>query len=527
MILSRVTNQVVMMYATPIFRDNKVVGVLIGRRDGNALSDITDDIGYGKDGYSYMINSQGIVVAHPDRDRVLRQENPIEEAKDDEKLKPVAELFKTILSDKKGINNYSFEGQNLYASYAPIDGSEWTFVITANESEVLSSIPKLRNILLLVTVIILIFSIVITYFIGNSISKPIIQAVKHAEVISSLDVTQDVPEIFLKNKDEVGVLSKGLQKLTDNLRMIIMEVNKSSDQLAATSEELTATCQQSAIVSEEVSKTLEEVTEEATNQAKKTEDSSSKAITLGEVIEKDIEHMNILSIASNKVMEVVDEGLKEIENLYQVTQESNYATDEIHKVMLKTSESSTRIGQASDLIASIAEQTNLLALNAAIEAARAGELGRGFAVVAEEIRKLAEESSLSTSSINEIVKELQHNVRDAIKTMERMSSISNEQTDSVIKSRTKYQLISEAMKEADKAMDKLSISGNEMEEMKNEILNTLVDLSQIAEENSAATEEVAASMEEQTASVEEIARSSEELSTLAQNLQSIISKFKI
>ena len=42
-------------------------------------------------------------------------------------------------------------------------------------------------------------------------------------------------------------------------------------------------------------------------------------------------------------------------------------------MILKTNESSNRIGQASEVIASIAEQTNLLALNAAIEAARAGK----------------------------------------------------------------------------------------------------------------------------------------------------------
>ena len=66
-----------------------------------------------------------------------------------------------------------------------------------------------------------------------------------------------------------------------------------------------------------------------------------------------------------------------------------------------------------------------------------------------------------------------------------------------------------------------------MEEMKNDILETLQNLSAIAEENSATTEQVTASLEEQTASVEEIANANEELSTLAQNLQSIIMKFKI
>lgn len=84
LIKSRVTNDIVLMYACPIERDGKVVGALIGRRDGNALSIITDDTGYGEDGYAYMINSEGTVVAHRDRDKVLNQFNPIEGAKSDE-----------------------------------------------------------------------------------------------------------------------------------------------------------------------------------------------------------------------------------------------------------------------------------------------------------------------------------------------------------------------------------------------------------------------------------------------------------
>lgn len=527
LLISKVTNDIVLMYATPIKRDGKVIGALIGRREGEAVSKITDDVGYGKEGYGYIINNNGTVVGHTDREKVVKQFTPIEEAKSDKSLTSLAAMFEKILAEKKGVGTYSFNKNKLYAGYAPIEDSNWIVVITANQNEVLSAIPTLQKNIAMIMIIVLIVSVIIAYLIGNSITKPIISIIHHSEKLADLDLKEGVSERFLSRKDEVGVLSKSLQSITINLRDIIKDISSSSEQVSAASEELTAISQQSATAAEEVSRTVEEIARSATNQAQNTEEGAFKSEALGEIIEKDQGHLKQLNNAYQNVGIVVDEGLKEIEKLTKVTEESSRATKEIHEVILKTNDSSNKIGQASNVIASIAEQTNLLALNAAIEAARAGEAGKGFSVVAEEIRKLAEQSGASTKTINEIVNELQSNSKNAVKTMERVSTISNEQKSSVISSKSKYELIAEVMMDSEQAIKQLNISGEEMEKMKNEILTTLQNLSSIAEENSAATQQASASMEEQTASIEEIAGSSDGLSILAQNLQAIIMKFKV
>lgn len=527
LVISNTANGLVLMYAVPIESNGKVTGALVGCKDGLALNEVIADAGYGENGYAYIINSKGTVVACPDEEKVLARWNAVEEAKTDETQRPLADETEKILREKTGTGMYTLNDEEIFDAYAQIEGTDWIAVVTANKDEVLSSIPVLHMSIMVSAIIILLLSDILVYWLGSSITNPVIEAAHHAGKIAALDITQDVPEKFLKKNDETGRLMRAMQTITDALRHIIGEISGSAGQVAATSEELAASMQQSATTAEDISKTVEEIALGASRQAEEVQVGSSKAVLLGKAIENDLHHMDSLNIASNKVKEVVDDGLKEVDELARINEESNDAVREIYDVILKTRVSSEKIGKVSSFIASIAEQTNLLALNASIEAARAGEAGSGFAVVAEEIKKLAEQSSASTKDIAGIVKELEYNTSNAVATMDRVREITKVREHSVLNNMDKYMQIAQAMTGANEVIEQLNVSSRELENMKNDIIDTLQNLSAIAEENSASTEQMAASMQEQTAAIEAIANASEGLSGLAQGLQAIVKRFKI
>ena len=529
-LISKVTNSAVLMYAVPIVKDGRVVGALIARRDGNALSEITDEMGFGEEGYAYLINDKGIVVAHNDRELVMSQFQPIEVAKTDKTVEPLAKAFEEILEKKVGVSSYTYEGVELYEAYHSIEGTNWFLVNVALKSEALAGVNTLLTTLVIVIVIMLVISSFVAFLLARTISTPIVSLTQIVDKQATLDFRSDDKNDFSKienRKDEIGLMTKSLFSMSGNVRELLINVSSTAEQVSATSEELTATAQQSATASEEVAQTINEIAKGATDQAKNTMDAASALTHLSKEIEINLSGTQDLAQASSTMSQLVATGLKVVSDLAQKTLENARASDVVFSSIQKTNESSTKISEASSMIASISEQTNLLALNASIEAARAGEHGRGFAVVAEEIRKLAEQSRTTTSIIDEMVSKLQKDAETAVLKMQESGVIVKEEEKSVEMTKETFDQIAQAIAKSEELVNLISKTSVKMEENKSNVMGNIDTLSAVAEENAASTEQASAAIQEQTASSEQIADASEDLSVMAQNLQAMIRKFKI
>jgi len=536
-LISTVTHTPVLIVATPVYQDGKMVCILYGRIDGTTLSDITDKVSYGTTGYAYMVNTAGIFVAHSNRDMIINQFNIIDKAAQNDpdyvQLAPI--VSQHMAKGETGNGEYLFKGTQSNATqriigYAPVPDSAWTVVVGAQKSEILGQIKTVSDVLVILIIVAVLIGAVITFFVSSNIAKPIIAVTKDIEKQSELDFTIDEnanTEKYSARKDEIGKMIASLQTMKDNVRDFVIKTSDSAQQVAATSQELTATTEQTAMAAEEVSRTIQDIAQGASDQARDTEITAGSVEEMGEMLDQDSTFMHELKDAVLVIDKEKEEGFKIIKTLVAQTDKSNTASNLVYDAILSNNESTEKIESASLMIQNIADQTNLLALNAAIEAARAGEAGRGFAVVADEIRKLAEQSNTFTNDIKLVIDELKVRSQGAVTSMGEVKGIVDTQTLSVKETESKFNGIAGAIDSIKEIIEQLNDSMKLMAVSKNKIVDLTESLSAISEENAAGTQEASASMEEQSAAIQEIANSAEGLSTIAQELQLLIGKFKV
>lgn len=128
-IVSKVTNSTVIMYAVPIESDGKVVGALIGRKEGSALNELTDELGTGERGYAFILGEDSTFYAYPDRDIVMNQTNLYKEMEANNDFKSMGLAIKKLGLGNSGVVEYSLKGSEHFTAIVPIPDTTWSLAI--------------------------------------------------------------------------------------------------------------------------------------------------------------------------------------------------------------------------------------------------------------------------------------------------------------------------------------------------------------------------------------------------------------
>jgi len=477
--------------------------------------------------YAYIIDGQGTVVAHPDKEKVSQLYNYVTmkktvlvldasgTVKHDAQGRPITrkqsfkvsddirEITQKALHGESGFGQYhNIKGEKFFSYYSAITlpgkSDRWAMITVEKEKDAQFLKNKALMINNLFSVGSIFIIIIMLTFIASRLVKRIngVAGSLHELAQGDGDLTQ---RLDVQGQDEVGQLSNFFNTFMDKLQAIIFDIKsnstvvaQNSSELALTSKDITKTMSEQALQIADVAKAINEISESS-----KGIDCSLKS---GVAYIEDT-NQNIQS-GNGQLNQVVTE-------MAQIS--SNVSA--LEATIIHLSQSTGKIGEILKVINDIASQTNLLALNAAIEAARAGEHGRGFSVVADEVRLLAERTQLSIQQIENVIGHIQLAADKAVHDM----TVTSEQVSSgVIKvdeTKTYFMQIIDSVEQLSKVNY----------DVKHSIETQVATMANV----NVNTDKIAINIEKTTQSLLGMAATTANLGSQAEQLRKIVNQFKI
>lgn len=513
--ISSFTNAPSVTISVPIKTSSgTTIGVFAADIGLQTLWTIAENVKVGKNGYVEIVDNNGVVVAYPDHERVLKKESFGE-----------LEYVKKVIAGQTGeLDVLSSRGDQTISTFTPVPKYKWGVIVNEPTKDVYSGAISASYIMIAILIISLLLAAVTAFYVARSIVTPLQKVVHSVGLVAGGDLSQT---LVTEGVLEVNQLVEGVNQMTAALRKIILHAASVAESVAASAEELTASATEVGRASEEVTATIQDVAQSTTNQVQLSDESSSIMDQMQAGIADAVQVACDVSGVSERSEQSAEHGLKQVNHavglMSSIQEDVGNAAEKINIL----GEKSRQIGQIVEVITNIAGQTNLLALNAAIEAARAGEQGRGFAVVADEVRKLAEQSQEAAKEIAEIIGAIQNETIQAVEAMDKGSKEVVEGVKVVSASKAAFEEIYIDVKDMRKQVENILVIMDAQLTGSGQVGQSINSIADASRTNAASSQEVAAASEEQNASVHEIVTAVSGLAKMASELQEVVHTFKV
>ncbi len=509
-VIKKDTKEVVIVSGYPMGDE-----VLVGIMDYTFFSQMVKKINIGEKGYGAVMDSHGVIIAHPIDDLVMNMTSYIRLAEEDKSYAALADMCREMLEGKTGTKTLAVRGQTMMMRYTPIESAEgWSIIICQPASEYLSAYwyTLLGSVVVL---FLLLFGVsMISRRLSSSISRPVVLSTERINQLAEGDLTTALPSV--RSQDETGVLLSSLGKTITEVNGYISEISQVltgiaqgdftrqstlhykgdfapiKDALLTIAESLNRAFADILISAEQVEQGSVQISQG-------TQGLSQSAMEQASTIEELSASLESISKGIQGIAENAEKARVLAERSGQNVALGNRQMDAMLRAINDISVSSEQIGKIIKVIDDIAFQTNILALNAAVEAARAGAAGKGFAVVADEVRNLASKSA-------EAAKDTTALIEQSINTVKKGTKIAEATARSLAE-------IDENSRSVNELVGRISEATSGQATAVLQINQGMGVISDMVQNNSA--------------TVEQSAASSEELSSQASTLKELIARFQI
>lgn len=531
----------------PMEKDGEMIGVFASDIKLNSLQSLIGEYTNEENGqYSFIIDGEGVVVAHPDNTyleelynykaltktvskkdgngntlvdadgNVVTEEKPIKVTEDFQKV------IEKVMMGESGKTMITLDGKKMYCSYDPIplkgESDSWAVVTVQEKSKALALLYRILMLTLIIGVVIVVLVNIVIVRLVKKITNPIDEITDMMSQVSEGDFEIRAKDSSVK---EISYMSEKINNMVGKFSNILRSTNNVTEDIVNSSDALKDIAGSTSVLENK----MQEITEGATEQSRDTDALFELTSNMQEQFDQ--LHSESMSVVadSKKAITIGEDGNTKLRFLQENNKKTLKDIDSIQKIIQALDEKTRHISEILSTINSISEQTSLLALNASIEAARAGEHGKGFSVVADEIGKLAENSGNATMDVASILDGIRNETESTVEMMNQISEKFREQIDSVNEVEGAFAELNQSSVKISEDIGRMEPMIEQMKILSQEVVASTEQIADISRNTVESSQEIYQALNEERRLIEGFSDKVEELAEVSMNLKTDMTKF--
>lgn len=506
----------------PIFNHNNTyIGCITVDMELTSIQTLVGDIKVGEGGSGLLLTADGTYIYGDDLEKATNSEKIMED--DNSSL---AEAAVEIMGNQKGTSSYVKDKNEYNLYYTTLPDLNWKLIIQMPEKELIRPIVELVQKLIIVCIIAVLGVMATVLIQVKSISNGLKKVKTFASSLADRDFT--IKQLEVKTIDELGQMGDSLNTMYNSNKTVIQNIANRADEINDSSTKLN----DSAVNLQKQFLKIENYMSEVNEAMMSTSASTEEVNASTEEVNASV---SVLTAQIQKSKTMSDEIKDRAVNIGKSSKKSFGIASDLavkYEAELKRSLENTKvvesIGTMAGVISDIANQINLLSLNASIEAARAGEAGKGFAVVASEIGRLANDTAITVTEIQDTVQEIEEAFKALTQDSSALLTFVKETVtpdyQSFVNVAEQYEADANHIEDIS---ERISEMGSGIERIMREVSLAIQSIAESAQSTAENSNLIMNSVTEVSVTVEDVNSMSKQQEGIAYNLSQVVGEFKL